>query len=81
MPDGRSWTMLCDFGSSNLPPLPLTQAEVQGQLKQIGEKFGTVMQGSYSYEGPEGQTVTVTWTADENGFRAESDAIPVAPSA
>ncbi|KAF0301446.1 Larval cuticle protein LCP-17 [Amphibalanus amphitrite] len=56
------------------------QADVQGQLKQIGEEFGTVMQGSYSYETPEGQTVTITWTADENGYRAEGDAIPKAPT-
>ena len=52
---------------------------MQGQLKQIGEKFGTIMQGSYKYVTPEGQTVEITWVADENGFQAQGDAIPQAP--
>jgi hypothetical protein len=29
------------------------------------------MQGSYSYTGPDGIVYTVTYIADENGFRAE----------
>lgn len=29
------------------------------------------MQGSYSYTGPDGIIYTVTYVADENGFRAE----------
>ena len=32
--------------------------------------------GQYSYVAPDGRTVTVTWTADEGGFSAESDDIP-----
>ncbi|XP_037080443.1 cuticle protein CP14.6-like [Pollicipes pollicipes] len=57
------------------------QTEVQGQLKQIGEEFGTTMQGSYSFVTPEGQTVQISWVADENGFQPVGDAIPVAPQA
>ena len=55
--------------------------EAAGQPKQIGEDIGIVMQGSYSFETPEGQTITITWKADENGFQPEGDAIPVAPAA
>lgn len=35
--------------------------------------------GSYTYESPEGQIITVTYTADENGFRATGDHIPTEP--
>lgn len=35
--------------------------------------------GEYSYEAPDGQVVNVQYTADEHGFRAQSDHIPTAP--
>ena len=38
------------------------------------------MRGSYSYIDPNGDEVVVSWTADENGYRAESSVIPVAPA-
>jgi len=62
------------YGFETTDPM---QQDVAGQLKQIGEEYGTVMQGSYSFVTPEGQEVTITWTADENGFQATGDAIPV----
>lgn len=31
------------------------------------------MQGSYSYTGPDGVVYTITYIADENGFRAEGN--------
>merc|ERR1712106_947666 len=34
------------------------------------------MTGSYRYTAPDGTPIEVTWTADELGYRAESDAIP-----
>ena len=58
---------------------PIT-VEAAGQAKQIGDEVGIVMQGSYSFETPEGNTVTIDWVADENGFQPQGDAIPVAPS-
>ena len=54
---------------------PIT-VEAAGQPKQIGEEVGVVMQGSYSFQTPEGQTVTINWVADENGFQPQGDAIP-----
>ncbi|XP_037083360.1 larval cuticle protein 16/17-like [Pollicipes pollicipes] len=57
--------------------------DVTGQIKQIGEEVGVVMQGSYSFiakdENGADVPVSITWTADENGFQAQGDAIPVAP--
>ena len=64
------------YGFETTDPM---QQDVAGQIKQIGEKVGVVMQGSYSYESPEGETITINWVADEGGFRATGDAIPVAP--
>ena len=54
------------------------EVEEKGSQKEIvgenGEKvFGTVSSGKYSYIVDDGsgqrKKVTVTWTADENGFR------------
>ncbi|XP_037082645.1 larval cuticle protein 65Ag1-like [Pollicipes pollicipes] len=58
-----------------------TNAEVTGESKQIGEEVGTVMRGSYSFVGDDGVTYTVNWVADENGFQAQGDHLPVAPTA
>ena len=37
------------------------------------------MQGSYSYVGDDGQTYSITYTADENGFQAQGAHIPTPP--
>ena len=46
------------------------QAEESGYVKNAGnpETETQVAQGSYSYTAPDGQRITVTYTADENGF-------------
>ena len=38
-----------------------------------------VATGSFSYTGPDGVVYTVTYTADENGFRAEGTHLPTPP--
>ena len=53
-----------------------------GSQKAVGpkpENVGTVSRGSYSYTSPEGLAITVNWVADENGFQAKGDHLPVAP--
>ncbi|XP_013194110.2 uncharacterized protein LOC106137752 [Amyelois transitella] len=40
---------------------------------------GTQAQGEYSYTGNDGQTYTVRYTADENGFRPQGDHLPTPP--
>lgn len=56
-------------------------AQESGYLKNPGQRDyeSQAVQGSYSYTSPEGQPITVTYTADENGFRAEGAHLPVPP--
>uniref|UniRef100_A0A023F7I5 Putative insect cuticle protein n=1 Tax=Triatoma infestans TaxID=30076 RepID=A0A023F7I5_TRIIF len=56
-------------------------AEETGFLKNIGVKDeeALVQYGSYSYTDPDGHVISVRYTADEGGFRAEGDHLPTPP--
>merc|ERR1719184_520070 len=51
--------------------------ETRGTPGAVGQSN---MVGSYRFTDPEGNVVEVRFTADENGFRPESAAIPAAPA-
>ncbi|TRY81210.1 hypothetical protein TCAL_13588 [Tigriopus californicus] len=53
--------------------------EATGTMKDIGGTEVMVMRGSYSYIDENGEDVLVSWEADEMGFRAESESLPIAP--
>uniref|UniRef100_A0A182J2C6 Uncharacterized protein n=2 Tax=Anopheles atroparvus TaxID=41427 RepID=A0A182J2C6_ANOAO len=56
--------------------------EESGYLKEASEDHPNgilVQQGAYSYEAPNGEIIQVQYTADENGFRVESDSLPTPP--
>lgn len=55
----------------------------QGALKPTADGTDNVLvkQGSYSYNGPDGRTYTLSYVADENGFQPTGDHLPVAPTA
>lgn len=57
------------------------QAQAQGYLKNAGYKDqeAEVIQGSYSYTAPDGSPISVSYIADENGFRAEGAHLPTPP--
>lgn len=57
------------------------QVQEQGYVKNGGAKEGetNVVHGSYSYVDPHGQQVSVSYTADENGFHASGSHIPTPP--
>ncbi|KAG8324179.1 hypothetical protein J6590_098456 [Homalodisca vitripennis] len=51
-----------------------------GDVKQLSpQEQAQVIQGSYSYTAPDGQVITTSYTADENGFVAQGNHLPVAP--
>ncbi|XP_013141188.1 PREDICTED: endocuticle structural glycoprotein SgAbd-2-like [Papilio polytes] len=56
-------------------------AQEQGYLKNAGVKDAEaqVAQGSFSYTSPEGIPISVSYIADENGFRAEGAHLPTPP--
>lgn len=45
----------------------------------VKDQEALVQHGSYSYTSPEGTVITVHYTADEGGFRAEGAHLPTPP--
>ncbi|XP_046753154.1 larval cuticle protein 1-like [Diprion similis] len=54
----------------------------QGSLKPTpdGKDHVLIQSGSQTYTSPDGKKITETWSADEDGYKAEGDHIPVPPS-
>ncbi|XP_028179277.1 cuticle protein 3-like [Ostrinia furnacalis] len=56
--------------------------ETENGIRQheVGQTIdGTKAQGEYSYTGDDGQVYAVSYTADENGFRAQGAHLPTPP--
>lgn len=53
--------------------------EETGEVKVIEKESGIVMRGSFSFVSDDGQTYTVNYVADENGFQPVGAHIPTAP--
>jgi hypothetical protein len=54
--------------------------EEQGTQEFNGEEDVNVIRGSYSYISPEGESITVNYIADENGFQPQGSHIPTGPA-
>ncbi|XP_062549673.1 larval cuticle protein 65Ag1-like [Armigeres subalbatus] len=55
------------------------QHQETAELKTFGEDVSAlVVKGSYSYTAADGQTYTVNYVADENGFQPEAAHLPKA---
>lgn len=71
-PDGK-YTFSYESGDGS-------KANQEGGLKQIDkETTAGVAQGSFSYQGDDGKTYTVTYIADENGYQPQGEHLPVPP--
>ncbi|XP_065359866.1 larval cuticle protein 65Ag1-like [Calliphora vicina] len=58
------------------------KAEARGLLKNVGsENESLAVQGAYTYVDADGQTISVEYVADENGFQPKGDHLPVAAAA
>lgn len=56
------------------------QAQEQGALKNVGgEGEAMVAQGSFSYTDSEGNPISLTYVADENGFQPQGAHLPTPP--
>jgi hypothetical protein len=72
---------LCSFAGSD----GTTREEAQAQLPgggtgDYGYGGGNTNKGSTYWISPEGQKITLTWTADQNGYLPKGDHLPVAPA-
>ena len=56
-----------------------TTRDESNAQKVIGHDLGSTNQGMSFYISPEGQKITLTWTADENGFVPKGDHLPTPP--
>ncbi|XP_063820951.1 uncharacterized protein LOC135071111 [Ostrinia nubilalis] len=57
-----------------------TRASMKGQLKSFDDdKTGEAVQGSFSYIGKDGNDYSLTYTADENGYRPVGAHLPTPP--
>lgn len=50
--------------------------DVSGEMRMVNDNPVYVMRGSYSYIGPDGQTYTVDWYADETGYHPSAPHLP-----
>ncbi|XP_017954693.1 endocuticle structural glycoprotein SgAbd-8 [Drosophila navojoa] len=57
------------------------KAEEMGYLKNPGVEGAEaqVAEGSFSYSSPEGESISLTYIADENGFQPQGDHLPTPP--
>lgn len=55
-----------------------TKRDETGEIKLIEKESGIVMRGSFSFVADDGQTYTVNYIADENGFQPSGAHIKLA---
>ncbi|XP_023162201.1 endocuticle structural glycoprotein SgAbd-3 [Drosophila hydei] len=57
-----------------------SKATQKGELKQIGkDQYGEAVQGYFSYPSDDGKVYSISYTADENGYRPVGDHLPTPP--
>nr|NP_477274.1 Lcp65Af [Drosophila melanogaster]AAB48465.1 cuticle protein DCP7 [Drosophila melanogaster]AAB88070.1 cuticle protein LCP65Af [Drosophila melanogaster]AAF50691.1 Lcp65Af [Drosophila melanogaster] len=57
-----------------------SSAQAAGQLKNVGtDEEALNVKGTYSFVADDGQTYSIAYTADENGYQPQGAHLPVAP--
>uniref|UniRef100_A0A182T494 Uncharacterized protein n=1 Tax=Anopheles maculatus TaxID=74869 RepID=A0A182T494_9DIPT len=56
-----------------------TRAAQDGQQIVVNNQVGTASQGQYTYQGDDGKTYSISYIADENGYRPVGDHLPTPP--
>ncbi|XP_062132243.1 larval cuticle protein 4-like [Drosophila sulfurigaster albostrigata] len=51
----------------------------KGQLKSVGEEQALVQQGEFGWTAPEGNPISVSYVADENGYQPVAEHLPTPP--
>ncbi|XP_028031832.1 endocuticle structural glycoprotein SgAbd-8-like [Bombyx mandarina] len=54
-------------------------ADQKGELKKVGDVEALEVQGEFKYPGENGQDISLTYTADENGFHPSGSHLPTSP--
>ncbi|KAJ8920787.1 hypothetical protein NQ315_004928 [Exocentrus adspersus] len=54
-------------------------AQEEGAQKVIANEAGTAAQGRFSWTSPEGEQISVSYVADENGYQPQGSHIPTPP--
>lgn len=54
-------------------------ADQKGELKKIGNVEALEVQGEFKYPSEHGEQISLTYTADENGFHPQGAHLPTAP--
>lgn len=54
-------------------------ADEKGELKKVGDVDAINVQGEFRYQSENGETISLTYTADENGFHPQGAHLPTAP--
>lgn len=55
------------------------KVDERGEYKQNGEEGAIAAQGGYSYTADDGTPISLTYTADENGFQPQGAHLPTPP--
>lgn len=82
--------MFCELCDKDLFSYPLllisyetsdgSSAQAAGQLKNVGTNEEALnVKGTYSFVADDGQTYSIAYTADENGYQPQGAHLPVAP--
>merc|ERR1711911_429532 len=72
-----TWMLTPMVPTNSTSKLMMVLNDQEGSLKQITEEAaGAVSSGSYSYTDPDGNVVSLSFVADENGFQPTGDHLP-----